>query len=315
MKIDRLLGILNVLANTDRTTIQELAERFEVSKRTIFRDLDTLNKSGVPIVSYSGIGGGVSVIEGYKIKSNILSKNDIKNDFTALNGLMSIDESADLTNLIAKLIPEETSMVFSESDYVIDLSSWFQDSITQEKVSILHKAILNKNCIYLEYISKSSHSSRIIQPHKLVFKQSYWYLYAFCEDKQEFRLFKINRIVDLKIMDESFNCKAVEKIDFRKDFGTGLFSSQDPTALFEIILEYDINNEFFLTDKIDAKFFNKISNSEDKGQIIFSVSDLEWAVNLVFNLQDKVKVIAPIELKEAMKTRIKRINELYKDDI
>jgi predicted DNA-binding transcriptional regulator YafY len=315
MKIDRLLGILNVLANTDRITIQELAERFEVSKRTIFRDLDTLNESGVPIVTYSGIGGGAAVIEGYKLKSNILSKNDIKNVFTALNGLMSIDESTDLTNLIAKLIPEETSTVFSESDYVIDLSSWFQDSITQEKVSVLHKAIKNQNCIYLEYISKRSRSARIIHPHKLVFKQSYWYLYAFCEDNQEFRLFKVNRIATYKIMDTNFTCKAVEKIDFRKDFGTSLFSSQDPTSLFEVILEYDFTNEFFLTDKIDAKFFHRINSAEEKGQIIFSVSDLEWAANLVFSLQDKVKVIAPLELKEAIKTRIKRIHELYKDDI
>ncbi|EKQ57270.1 MULTISPECIES: YafY family protein [unclassified Clostridium] len=315
MKIDRLLGILNVLANTDKTTIQELAERFEVSKRTIFRDLDTLNKSGVPIATYPGIGGGVSVIEGYKLKSNILSKNDIKNVFTALNGLMSIDENTDLTNLIAKLIPEETSMVFSESDYVIDLSSWFQDSITQEKVSILYKAIKNRKCIYLEYISKSSRSSRMIQPYKLVFKQSYWYLYAFCEDKQEFRFFRINRIVNLKIMDKGFSCKVVEKIDFRKDFAIGLFSSQDQTSLFEVILEYDSNNEFLLTNKIDAKFFHRKSRSEEKGQIIFLVSDIEWAAELVFSLQDKVKVIAPIELKEAIKTRIKRINELYKDDI
>ena len=315
MKIDRLLGILNVLANTDRITIQELAERFEVSKRTIFRDLDTLNESGVPIVTYSGIGGGVAIIEGYKLKNNILSKNDIKNVFTALNGLMSIDESTDLTNLMAKLIPEETSTVFSESDYVIDLSSWFQDSITQEKVSDLHKAIKNRNCIYLEYISKRSHSARIIHPHKLVFKQSYWYLYAFCEDNQEFRLFKSIELLTYKIMDENFNCKAVEKIDFRKDFGAGLFSSQDKTSLFEVILEYDVTNEFFLTDKIDAKFFHRINSAKEKGQIIFSVSDLEWATNLVFSLQDKVKVIAPLELKEAIKTRIKRINELYKDDI
>ena len=315
MKIDRLLGILSVLANTDRITIQELAERFEVSKRTIFRDLDTLNESGVPIVTYSGIGGGVAVIEGYKLKSNILSKNDIKNVFTALNGLMSIDESSDLTNLMAKLIPEETSTVFSESDYVIDLSSWFQDSITQDKVSNLHKAIKNRNCIYLEYISKKSRSARIIHPHKLVFKQSCWYLYAFCEDNQEFRLFKVNRIATYKIMDASFNCKAVEKIDFRNDFGVGLFSSQDSTSLFEVILEYDVTNEFFLTDKIDAKFFNRINSAKEKGQIIFSASNLEWVTNLVFSLQDKVKVIAPLALKETVKTRIKRINELYKDDI
>ncbi|WPC40296.1 YafY family protein [Clostridium sp. JS66] len=315
MKIDRLLGILSVLANTDRITIQGLAERFEVSKRTIFRDLDTLNQSGVPVVAYSGIGGGVSLLEGYKLKNNILSKDDIKNIFTALNGLMSIDESNDLTNLMAKLIPEETSMVFSESDYVIDLSSWFQDSITQEKVSNLYKAIKNRKCIYLEYISKRSRRVRIIHPHKLVFKQAYWYLYAFCEDNQEFRLFKVSRIAAYKIMDASFNYKTVEKIDFKKDFGVGLFSSENQKPLFEVILEYDIINEFFLTDKIDAKFFHRMSSTEDKGQIIFSVSDLEWTSNLIFSLQDKIKVIAPPELKEAVKIRIKRINELYKDDI
>lgn len=315
MKIDRLLGILNVLANADRITIQELAERFEVSKRTIFRDLDTLDESGVPIVTYSGIGGGVAIIDGYKIKNNILSKNDIKNVFIGLNGLKSIDESDDLTNLMAKLIPEEINTVFSESDYVIDLSSWFKDSITQEKVAVLHKAIKNRNCINIEYISKSSHSSRIVEPHKLVFKQSYWYLYAFCEDRQEFRLFKINRIVNLKIMNESFNCKEVERIDFRNDFSSGLFSSQDLTSLFEVILEYDALNEFFLTERIDAKFFHRGSSSKEKGQIIFSASDLEWTTNLVFSLQDKVKVIAPVELKEAIKIRIKRIYELYKDDI
>ncbi|MBX4260449.1 YafY family transcriptional regulator (plasmid) [Clostridium estertheticum] len=315
MKIDRLLGIISVLANRSRITVQELAERFEVSKRTIFRDLDTLSVAGVPIVTYSGIGGGVAVIEGYKLKNNILSKSDIKNVFTALNGLMSIDESTDLINLMAKLIPEETSIVFSESDYVIDLSSWFQDSITQEKVSDLHKAIKNRKCIYLEYISKRSRSARIIHPHKLVFKQSCWYLYAFCEDNQEFRLFKVNRIVDFKIMDAGFNCKVVEKIAFQNDFGANLFSSQAPTSLFEVILEYDATNEFFLTNKIDAKFFHRISSTKEKGQIIFSVSNLEWATNLVFSLQDKVKVIAPLALKEEVKTRIKRISELYKDDI
>ncbi|MDT8717756.1 YafY family transcriptional regulator [Clostridium sp. 19966] len=315
MKIDRLLGILNILANIDRITIQQLAERFEVSKRTIFRDLDTLNQAGVPIVTYSGIGGGVAVSEGYKLKSSILSKNDIKNVFTALNGLMSIDESTDLTNLIAKLIPEETNIVFSESDYVIDLSSWFQDSITQKKVSALHKAIKNQNYICLEYISRRSHSSRIIQPHKLVFKQAYWYLYAFSEDDQEFRLFKLNRIVDFKIMNSRFTCKAIEEIVFKKDFGADLFSSQDPTALFEVILQYDFINEFFLTDKIDANFFQMIDDSNGKGNIRFFASNLEWVADLVFSLQDKVKVIAPLQLKEAIKIRIKRIQKLYKDDI
>lgn len=131
----------------------------------------------------------------------------MKNIFTALNGLMSIDESNDLTNPIAKLIPEETSMVFSESDYVIDLSSWFQDNITQEKVSDLHKAIKNRKCIYLEYISKRSRRVRIIYPHKLVFKQAYWYLYAFCEDTLIIYYF-----IKVKIQISNFKCTHVIKL-------------------------------------------------------------------------------------------------------
>ncbi len=314
MKIYRLLGILSILTNTDRITIQELADRFEVSKRTIFRDLDTLNESGVPIVTYSGIGGGVAVIEGYKLKNSILSKNDIKNVFTALNGLMSIDENTDLTNLMAKLIPEDAKKVFSESDYVLDLSSWFKDSIIQEKVLDLHKAIENKNCIHLEYISKKSRSVRTIHPHKLIFKQSFWYLYAYCEDNQEFRLFKLSRIADYQILDASFNFKAINNIDLGTDFGLGLFSSQDQASLYEVILEYKITDEFFLTDKIDAKFFHRGNNEKEKGQIIFSVCDLDWATKLVFSLQDKVKVIAPIALKEKVKAQIRKIDLLYKDD-
>ena len=314
MKIDRLLGILNILVNTDRITIKELAERFEVSKRTVFRDLDTLNKSGIPIVAYSGIGGGVSVVEGYKHKKSIFSRNDIKNIFTALSGLMSINTNNDLVNLMAKIIPEETETMYSESDYLIDLSSWFQDSITQKRVADLHEAIENHKCICIEYISKSSRKMRTIHPYKLVFKQSYWYLYGFCEENNEFRLFKINRIVSYKIMNINFNCKSIKKINFRNDFGATLFHPQDSRTLYNVKLEYDITNEFFLTDKIDAKFFQR-KNNEESGCIIFEVSDLDWTADLVISMQDKVKVIFPLQLKEKVKLRIKKMAEIYKDDI
>ena len=145
MKIDRLLGLLSILANTDKITVQELANRFEVSKRTIFRDLDTLSRAGIPIISYPGIGGGVAIIEGYKLKNQVLSTDDIRNIFTALNGLKSIDNNHSINNLIAKLVPEKENIVFSQSDCVIDLSSWFSDSITHEKAIKLHQAILSKN--------------------------------------------------------------------------------------------------------------------------------------------------------------------------
>ena len=137
MKIERLLGLLCILVSTDKITVQELANRFEVSKRTIFRDLETLNCAGIPIVSYPGIGGGVAIVESYKVDKKVLSTDDTKKIFTALNGLKSIDGDTSVTNLIAKLVPEKETAIFSQSDYVIDLSSWFRDSIVHEKISRL----------------------------------------------------------------------------------------------------------------------------------------------------------------------------------
>ena len=116
MRIQRLIGLLCVLADVDKITVQELADRFEVSKRTIFRDLDTLNLAGIPIISYPGIGGGISVIEGYKIDKKILSTDDTRKIFTALKGLKSIDNDISVNSLIAKLLPEEEADIFSQSE-------------------------------------------------------------------------------------------------------------------------------------------------------------------------------------------------------
>ena len=115
MRIQRLIGLLCVLAEVDKITVQELADKFEVSKRTIFRDLDTLNCAGIPIVSYPGVGGGISVIEGYKIDKKILSTDDTQKIFTALNGLKSIDSDNSVNSLIAKLIIDNIHSIFSKS--------------------------------------------------------------------------------------------------------------------------------------------------------------------------------------------------------
>ncbi|MGL4911031.1 MAG: helix-turn-helix transcriptional regulator [Romboutsia sp.] len=310
MKSHRLLGILNILVNIDRITIQDLAERFEVSKRTIFRDLDTLNKSGIPIVTYSGVGGGVSLVEGYKHNKTVFSKNDIKNIFIALSGLMSINKNNDLINLMAKIIPEESKTILGESDYLIDLSSWFKDSITQEKVSNLHKAIQSNRYVYIEYISKNSRRERTIQPYKLIFKQSYWYLYGLCEDNDEFRLFKINRIASYVILDKTFTCKLINNINFISNFGVNYLNEKESESFYNVILEYEAINEFALTQKIDAKLLRR-SNGELKGYITLEVNNLDWATDFVMSLLDKVKVVSPPELKEKIKLKIKNISEFY----
>lgn len=315
MKLERLLGLLCILASTDKITIQELADRFEVSRRTIFRDLDTLNRAGIPIVSYPGFGGGVAVVEGYKVERNVLSTSDTEKIFTALNGLKSIEGDTAIINLIAKLVPEKAEAVFSQSEYVIDLSSWFGDSIVHEKRSALHRAICERRCVLLEYISKDNRSIRMVEPHKLVFKQSYWYIYAYCRKQGAFRLFKINRIVSCEILEEYFQLRPIGAIEFENSYGAELFSPKNQADLFEVVLEYDASDEFYLTNKIDAAFFHRpIEGQTTCGQIRFQVSNLEWAADLVLGLQDKVRVVASPALQKEIKRRLDKINFYYKGD-
>lgn len=311
MKMDRLLGILSVLGSGGKVTVAALAERFEVSRRTIFRDLDSLSRAGIPIVSYPGLGGGVTVAERYKLETSILSRDDLKNLFTALHGLDSIEKSGSLNGLMAKLLPEGTKEVFSESDYLIDLSSWFQDSITKEKVSVFHGAIVQKNRIWMEYISASGRSERIVQPHKLVFKQSDWYLYAYCEKREEFRLFRLSRVAAYRILESHFVCKPIYNIAFWEDFGRDLFSSEGGASFFEVVMEYGAEDETALSGILDAKFFHR-NVEQERGQIRFFTSNLDWAADLAFRFQDKVKILEPEHLKNRFLNKLDRIRAFYK---
>lgn len=123
----------------------------------------------------------------------------------------------------------------------------------------------------MEYISLKSRSKRIIHPYKLVFKQSYWYLYAFCIKSNEFRLFKINRIVSYKLLEENFEAENIDNIEFRKYFGEELFINKDAKKLYTVKLEYDRCNEFFLTNKISAYICSNL-NKENGDYIVKTVS-------------------------------------------
>lgn len=312
MRVQRLLGLLCVLADVEKITVQELADRFEVSKRTIFRDLEMLNCAGIPIISYPGVGGGVSVIEGYKIGKQILSNDDMQKVFSALDGLRSIDGDSSINNLIAKLVPGKEQTFSTQSKYILDFSSWFGDSIIQKKIFSICDAMDNHRCIAIEYISKDSRSSRIVEPHKLVFKQSNWYLYAFCRNRNSFRLFKLRRISSYQVLDEQFTFKEIVHIDFEENYGVGLFSKHYTDGAFLVVLEYDVENEFDLTEKIDASFFQKANKSEKVSQIRFYTTSLSFATDTVFSILDKVRVISPPALYEAVQHRVENINNFYK---
>ena len=124
MKIDRLIGILSILLQKDKVTAAELAEKFEVSRRTIIRDIEDINMAGIPIVTSQGNGGGISIMEGFRIDRTLLSSDEMKAIMTGLNSLDSISESNRYKQLMNKLSADSDHLVNADNNIIIDLSMW-----------------------------------------------------------------------------------------------------------------------------------------------------------------------------------------------
>jgi len=309
MIIERLLNILYIMLNKDRVTINELADKLEVSRRTIIRDLERLNIAGIPIISYPGVGGGVGIMEGFKIDKSLFLDNDITTILTGLNSLKSLGDDRKIEYLIQRIIPTGRADSAKESDIIIDLSSWFPKSETHDIISDFRKAIAVYKIIELEYHSHTNYSKRMVEPYKLIFKYSDWYLFAYCTMKDDFRMFKLNRISSYSVLEKGFIPRALDKSSL--DFILPLQHKEPESSdkLIDIILEYSLQNKEFLIDKLGAQHF---IDYHSFGRIEFQTGDMLWAADLVISLQDKIKVIKPNELRQEVVSRIQKMKSLYK---
>lgn len=178
MKLDRLMGILTILLQNERVTAPFLAEKFEVTRRTIGRDIDTLCAAGIPVVTHQGMGGGISIAEGFKLDKSILT-------------------SGELLEMISPPV-------------VIDLASYYKDSLT-EKIEILKKAILDRHLVKFDYHYKKGESHRVIEPYLVVFQWASWYVFGFCLEREDWRMFKLNRLQGLVACDERYEVREIPR--------------------------------------------------------------------------------------------------------
>lgn len=296
MRMERLIGIMCVLADTRRTTIGALAERFEVSTRTIARDLDTLGQAGVPLVTFPGAGGGVGVAEGFKVRRDLLSTHDAAALHAALDGLRSIDGDQAVTQLIARLVPgaEAAPRAAQPSGPIsLDLSSWFDDAVVQEKLAALLGAVRTRRCVRLEYVARSGRGARTVEPARIVYKQSSWYLHAFCREREAFRLFKLKRIAAFDVLGETFEPREAPPLSLKAHDAPLLLPPDDDapgTVLVE--LDYDAVDEFAVAETIDARFLER--GPDDKAGVArFRTDDISWARRLAGLLGDLVRFREP----------------------
>lgn len=306
MKLYRLLHLMNLLVNSDKTTINKLSEELEVSRRTIYRDLETLTMAGFPIVSYAGYGGGITIADGYKFDKSLLSIEDWENILTGLNTVKTVGDTEKIEYLIGKIAPKNIEAINTESDIIIDMAQWYDDD-AQELISCLRSAISNKRLVYIEHQTKSSSTKRKVEPYKLIFKERDWYLYAYCLLREDFRLFKVNRISFYKILPETFIPRKVSIPSLEIDTRKRIFVNEAPTK-YHVLLEFELQDKEFLVEALGALNFKIV---DEKGLIDFKTSNLDYTVNLVISLQDKVKVISPDLLYERVTNIIDKMKKLY----
>lgn len=293
MKIHRLLGILAVLLREQtagqKVTAPQLAERFEVSRRTISRDIEALCLAGFPIVTEQGRGGGLSLAPGYRLDKQVLTEEERMTLTAALSGLESVSAPNRHAVLREKLSLTENS-TGQAGQPLIDLSSFYQGSLT-EKLAVLQEAIRKKQLVAFRYYAEKGESDRRAEPYHVVFQWGDWYLFARCLEREDFRMFKLSRLWELKLEPVSFSPVEIppERLDFNRVWKEnyrfcGLF---DPREKYRLVEEY--GPECFTT--------------EPDGRLKFSVdftyyhSMLSWALSF----GDRVEVISPPELREELK--------------
>ena len=198
MKLERMIGILSILLQQEKVTAPYLAEKFEVSRRTINRDIEALCMAGIPLVTEPGKNGGVSIMEGYKIDRTLLSASDMQAILAGLRSLDSVSGTNRYLQLMEKLSVGASNLLSGDTHILIDLTAWQKDSLPP-KIELLHGAILSAHKVSFTYFAPKGNSVRSIEPYNLLFYWSSWYVWGWCGKREDYRLFKLSRMVDIQI--------------------------------------------------------------------------------------------------------------------
>lgn len=194
MKLDRLIGILSILMQREKVTAPYLAETFEVSRRTIGRDIETLCRAGVPIETRQGPGGGLSIMRGYRVDRSLLTSKDMEDILAGLRSLDSVSGS----NRYAQLMEKLDGLMAGEGPLLIDLASWYKRPLS-EKLGLLQRAVGDKRLISFRYYAPGGESERVIEPYYILFRWGSWYVWGFCQMREDYRLFKLGRMTELSL--------------------------------------------------------------------------------------------------------------------
>ena len=299
MKLDRLLGILTVLLLKDRVTAPELADKFEVSRRTIGRDVDALCMAGIPVVAHQGAGGGFSIAEGFKLDHSVLTTDELSGIIAALKGIGSVSEQPNIERALDKLRANTDAVISMREPVIIDLASHYKGQLT-EKIELIKRAVLDGLLIEFDYFYEKGESHRCIEPYFVIFQWTAWYVFGFCLERQDWRMFKLQRLWNLRLHGEHFTPREIppEKRDFnaRLTDDVKLVAMFDPSAKYLLIEIYGLSC---------------YTETEEGLRLEVGFTNRDIMTRWLLGFGDKVKVLEPADIAAEIKNAAGKTIAMY----
>lgn len=301
MKNNRLFKILYYVLEKGKVTANELAEKYEVSIRTIYRDIDVLSSAGIPIYATQGKGGGIEIADDFVLKKSFLSENEQEQILIALKGLELTNKEYEnelLTKLTALFKTKNTNWI------EVDFTNWQRSKSYDELFKDIKSAIINKNIVSFTYFSSNKkETSREVKPIRLLFKGWDWYVYAFCLSRNDFKYFKLSRIKEFEILSNTFE-DDFDNIVLKKEM------EYEETVFVKV--KFDRKMAFRVYDEVSSAI------EEDEDGNLYATVELPNNYNLynyIFSYGDAAEVLEPKEIRDKIKNIINFMDKKYKYDI
>ncbi|WP_413524512.1 helix-turn-helix transcriptional regulator [Carnobacterium divergens] len=310
MKVERLISIIMILLDKERISAQTLADRFEVSLRTIYRDIDAINMAGIPVRSISGVGGGIEIMPNYKIDRKTFSTNDLSAILMGLSNISNMTQSKELSNALAKVksfIPANSAkdIELKANQIYIDLSPWMGGRDAQNYLEMIKKALHEKNNLSFDYADRyGNKTTRLVEPYQLVMKNSHWYVHGYCLKRNDFRLFRLFRMSNLQLEDTFFTPRDFEKpqLDFTDEVATMVETIQIRIhqSVMDRVLDFCAYEEF--------------SPDGDEHYIVdFPFIENDYYYTILFSFGNKCECLEPQHIRTEMKRRVNELATMYEN--
>jgi len=310
MKVNRLVSIIMILLDKERIGAQELADMFEVSTRTIYRDIDTINIAGIPVRSTSGVGGGFEIMPKYKVDRTVFSTADLSALLMGLSNLSNMIRGDELVHALAKVksfIPADRAkdIELKANQIYIDLTPWMGNRNMQSYLEIIKTALQESKLLSFEYADRyGNKTARTVEPYQLVLKSSYWYFQAYCHKRNDYRLLRLSRISNLQMKEETFTPRDYQKPQL--DFADILETLQ---TKIKIRIHKSIMDRV-----LDYCTYQQFPPDGDEHYIVsFPFIENEYYYNILLSFGDKCECLEPLHVRTEIKRRIYNIATLYEN--